>query len=191
MSKIKKGVIILLAMFSVFIVFNILKEDKRIKLEKEIIIDDLTFTGSVLYENKKFSFFHPSPENKFECEVEFTIKTEGFTSTKNQVILSDENPIQIEDIFLLKIYEDKNISLFDSYLSFYLNGNKSNEKMFRNSQSLILFKHENYLIAYDNYYSDLIEKLNSAGYQEYDLNKMEQISNNNMEKWNNMLDNLK
>lgn len=189
MSKLKK-IVIFLVVLGALIIINLPKEDERIKIEKEFIIDDMTFTGTVLYENKELVNFRPSPENRYECSIEFTIKTANYNNVTNQVILSDDQPIEIEEIFLLKKYEDSNIVMYTTYLRYEKDGKPSQNKALRDGQFIVYLKKENKFFEFRNAYEDLIDLLKKEGYQEYNEAKMNDIYEQNIDKWNYILEEM-
>ncbi len=161
---------------------NVNREDTRTHIEEEVVLNDIPIKVSIAYENEEL-IIKPSPEDKYQCLVNYEIEIDNNKFHDNFSLISDENPIDIKDIYINKYYEDNNVKVYLLVVKFYENGNPQNEAIVYDVNFYGYLKEIKQYFDFKDWYAEFAKKMEKSGYIEYDEQKMDEILVESREKW--------
>ncbi len=163
---------------------NVNREDTRTHIEEEVVLNDIPIKVSIAYENEEL-IIKPSPEDKYQCLITYTAKMDKKAFDTELTLVSDKNPIELTNIYIDEDYQDDKIIIYDIQIEYYLNGDVMDGRNILNIESYVYLKKENKYINFKMWYDDLINILQREGYTEYDEEKIQEITDENYERWYN------
>lgn len=184
MSK-KWWVILIIVLMSsgIYYKYTHPSEDTRTHMEKEIVLNEVPFKISVAYENEYLEHFKATPDDRYRCTIEYEIEIDNDeTFDKEFRIISNLNPISIDNIYLREFYQDNKIIIYGSDLKYNANGDFNDEILLYNIELYVYLKLENKYFSFEDWEYEFVPKIKSYGYEEYDLDKTIEIRKENLPK---------
>ena len=160
------------------------REAAKTHIEEEVVLNDIPIKVSIAYENEEL-IIKPSPEDKYQCLITYTAKMDKKAFDTELTLVSDKNPIELTNIYIDEDYQDDKIIIYDIQIEYYLNGDVMDGRNILNIESYVYLKKENKYINFKMWYDDLINILQREGYTEYDEEKIQEITDENYERWYN------
>ena len=160
------------------------REAAKTHIEEEVVLNDIPIKVSIAYENVEL-IIKPSPEDKYQCLITYTAKMDKKAFDTELTLVSDKNPIELTNIYIDEDYQDDKIIIYDIQIEYYLNGDVMDGRNILNIESYVYLKKENKYINFKMWYDDLINILQREGYTEYDEEKIQEITDENYERWYN------
>lgn len=163
---------------------NVEREAARTYIEEEVVLNDTPIKVSIVYENKEL-IIKPSPEDRYRCLITYNAKIDKKAFDTELTLVSDKNPIELTNIYIDEDYQDDKIIIYDIQIEYYLNGDVMDGRNILNIESYVYLKKENKHINFKTWYDDLINILQKEGYTEYSEERIQEITDENYERWHN------
>ncbi|MCI8271289.1 MAG: hypothetical protein HFG16_03140 [Erysipelotrichaceae bacterium] len=160
------------------------REAAKTHIEEEVVLNDIPIKVSIVYENKEL-IIKPSPEDRYRCLITYNAKIDKKAFDIELSLLSDKNPIELTNIYIDEDYQDDKIIIYDIQIEYYLNGDVMDGRNILNIENYVYLKKENKCINFQMWYDDLINILQKEGYTEYSEEKIQEITDENYERWYN------